>query len=106
MLEPNDFRYRYYLDQTKLDLFCRNYFGRWLNIPAAGTAEILQFSITKFGKELLDISSKFTLPNNSWTVSEKKSPNPDIHNIFKATLETNIQYDTIHFRQLKRHYKT
>ena len=77
-----------------LDLLCHNYFRRWLNIPAAGTVEILQLSKTKFGMELLDISSKFTLCQITIRQCLKKSPNPDIHNLFKGTSEKNIQYDT------------
>ena len=77
-----------------LDLLCHNYFRRWLNIPAAGTVEILQLSKTKFGMELLDISSKFTLCQITIRQCLQKSPNPDTHNLFKGTSEKNIQYDT------------
>ena len=80
--------------KQNLDLLCHNYFRRWLNIPAAGTVEILQLSKTKFGMELLDISSKFTLCQISIRQCLKKSLNSDIHNLFKGTSEKNIQYDT------------
>ena len=80
--------------KQNLDLLCHNYFRRWLNIPAAGTVQILQLSKTKFGMELLDISSKFTLCQITIRQCLKKSPNPDIHNLFKGTSEKNIQYDT------------
>ena len=63
--------------KQNLDLLCHNYFRRWLNIPSAGTVEILQFSKTKFGMELLDISSKFTLCQITIRPCLKKSPNPD-----------------------------
>ena len=71
--------------KLNLDLLCHNYFCRWLNIPAAGTVEILQLSKTKFGMELLHISSKFTLCQITIRQCLKKSLNPDIHNFFKGT---------------------
>ena len=80
--------------KRNLDLLFHNYFRRWLNIPAAGTVVILQLSKTKFGMELLDISSKFTLCQIAIRQCLKKSPNPDIHILFKGTSEKNIQYDT------------
>ena len=77
-----------------LDLLCHNYFRRLLNIPASGTDEILQLSKTKFGMELLAISSKFTLCQITIRQCVKKSLNPDMLNLFKGTSEKNIQYDT------------
>ena len=86
------------LDMTwikqNLDTLCHNYFRRWLNIPAGGTVQILQLSKSKFGMEILDISTKFTCCQITIRQCLNKSPNPDIRNLFKITSHKNTPYDS------------
>ena len=71
--------------KQNLDTLCHNYFRRRLNIPAGGTVQILQPSKSKFGMEILDISTKFTRCQIAIRQCLNKSPNLDIRNLFKIT---------------------
>ena len=79
--------------KQNLDTLCHNYFRRWLNIPAGGTVQILQLSKSKFGIEILDISTKFTCCQITIRQCPNKSPNPDIHYLFKITSHKNTLLD-------------
>ena len=46
--------------KQSLDIICHNKFREWLEIPANGTLDILFQAKSKFGLNIIDVSTKFT----------------------------------------------
>ena len=77
-----------------LDMICHNKFRAWLEIPPCGTLDILFLSKSKFGLNIVDISTKFTQSQVVLRNKLKNSSCPDIRQVYEASsTNTNVQYD-------------
>ena len=66
----------------------------WLEIPISGTMDIVSLSKSKFGLNIIPISTKFTECQATIRNCLKNSVNDDIRHIHEATsYDTNVQYD-------------
>ena len=75
-------------------MICHNKFRAGLEIPPCGTLDILFFSKSKFGLNIVDISTKFTQSQVVLRNKLKNSSCPDIHQVYEASsTNTNVQYD-------------
>ena len=80
--------------KQNLDNICFSYLRKWLEIPINGTLDIITLSKSRFGLDLINVSTKFMQCQNSRRNCLKKSPNHDVRFLYQATAEANIQYDT------------
>ena len=77
-----------------LDMICHNKFRSWLEIPANGTLDILLQAKSKFGLNIIDISTKHTQCQIILRNKLKNSKCCDIRSVHNDTSkDTNIQYD-------------
>ena len=77
-----------------LDMICHNKFRSWLEIPANGTLDILLQAKSKFGLNIIDISTKHTQCQIILQNKLKNSKCCDIRSVYNDTSkDTNIQYD-------------
>ena len=81
--------------KNTLGNLCHNHIRHWLEIPPCGSIEILLLSTTKYGINLLDISTKFGQSQVTIRKNLKESPNEDIRDLFQITsVGSNIKYDS------------
>ena len=77
-----------------LDMMCHNKFRAWLEIPPCGTLDILLLAKSKFGMNLIDISTKFTQCQVVFRSKLRNSSCSDTGHLYKASsTNTNVQYD-------------
>ena len=80
--------------KQSLDMLCHNKFREWLEIPASGTLDILFQTKSKFGLNIIDVSTKFTQCQVTLRKKLKNSKSSEIRQVFSDTSKhTNIQYD-------------
>ncbi len=75
-------------------MICHNKFREWLEIPANGTLDILFQAKSKFGLNIIDVSTKFTQCQVLLGNKLKNSQCCDIRSVYNDTSKyTNTQYD-------------
>ena len=73
---------------------CHNKFRTWLEIPPNGTLDIMLLGKSKFGFNIIDVSTKFTECQVVLRNRPKNSSCQDTKNLFYATSSNcNVQYD-------------
>ena len=79
--------------KQNLDTIASKFIHTWLEIPVAGTLNIIRQSKNKFGLGIILISDRFTQCQVTLRNKLKNSKNRDICEIYDITKEKNITYD-------------
>ena len=80
--------------KENLNNLCHNKLRRWLEIPPNGTLDIVLLSKTKFGLNVIDVSTKHAQCQVSFRSQLKNSTNEDARHVYSSTRSGfNIQYD-------------
>ena len=87
--------------KQSLDSIVNQYVRRWLEIPIAGTLDIIQLSKDKFGICYIMISTRFAQCQTVIRNNLRKSTNNDVVKIYHDT-NCDTNYDTINSNQLKK----
>ena len=87
--------------KQSLDSIVNQYVRRWLEIPIAGTLDIIQLSKDKFGICYIMISTRFAQCQTIIRNNLRKSTNSDVVKIYHDT-NCDTNYNTINSNQLKK----
>ena len=80
--------------KENLDNLCNNKLRRWLEIPSNGTLDIIFLAKSKFGLNIIDVSTKHVQCQVSFRSQLKSSANEDARHVYSNTSSgCNIQYD-------------
>ena len=80
--------------KENLDNLCHNKLRRWPEIPPNGTLDIVLLAKTKFGLNVIDVSTKHAQCQVSFRSQLKNSTNEDARHVYSSTRSgCNIQYD-------------
>ena len=81
------------MDKRESRHFCHNRVRKWLEMPANGTLDIVLLAKSKFGLNIIDISTKHSQYQVALRNRLSKTVNEDVKYVYNSTKSNNLQYD-------------